>query len=698
MGHLSIHDAKLDHLGRHRYQDGIPIEEFAVFQRSFGGHFHARQTVRQPRSHSDRGSFTYIGSPLQNTRTDLGDLNRGAMIYHVDEDRIEALNCPFAVCFIDTTVDLVLQDVPLDVKGKTVVLRQQRDRIDPIEQQARLQQAMQKVLQMGAENVVGQEPLSVLPPVGIEKFSGPIPHLIDLLPEFVRESCVGAKEEAQKRLHQCGLQIIQAAQEKLEDNGSKACVFNGDLKKVSMQNFMGVEGVRTIDYSAMSDGVWYVQGDNGSGKSTLIEAIVWCLFGECVRSDMKANCCVNDVAEKNCSVRVEFRNGISVIRSRKNSDKAANGVRVYRDGVYLSELDKGCHRSRQRDLENLIGISLEVRSDIYEEFCTDTTFLQSFLRTVVLSGDISSQFLSGTVTARRRLFEEILGFSVFELFMSETRERLRDCRSRLAETKMEKNLLEKDVDGASAAAEQAQAQARSLSESISQHRSRVEQAQGLYLHEQDEYRSAQQRLSQLQTRLAVENRTRQQLLQLQRNRDKIAREIESTRAEINSLQGESVSSQDLQKRLDRYLEELVNESNQTIRRSIADEAKVQVSQHLSSLPNTSSDQILRLEGRLHALLDQQCSLSEEISVPAQDNDSVEQLQTEMLQVQQQLDGWKASQEQLSRLREAERSLASSEQQLSFVKLQEKSQHNRVASSKSGNPFISHLYLSSFHNR
>lgn len=78
----------------------------------------------------------------------------------------------------------------------------------------------------------------------------------------------------------------------------------------------------------MKDGVWFIEGSNGTGKSTIMEALSWCQFGECLRSDMNSDDVINEVTGKKCRVSVQFTNGYTIERFRKYPEKGGNGLKV----------------------------------------------------------------------------------------------------------------------------------------------------------------------------------------------------------------------------------------------------------------------------------------------------------------------------------------------------------------------------------
>jgi hypothetical protein len=54
------------------------------------------------------------------------------------------------------------------------------------------------------------------------------------------------------------------------------CLYFAYSVRITMCDFMGVQGDLTIDFSDLADGVWVMEGENGAGKSTVLEAITWC--------------------------------------------------------------------------------------------------------------------------------------------------------------------------------------------------------------------------------------------------------------------------------------------------------------------------------------------------------------------------------------------------------------------------------------
>jgi exonuclease SbcC len=81
-------------------------------------------------------------------------------------------------------------------------------------------------------------------------------------------------------------------------------------------------------------------------------------------------------------------------------------LKIYKNGKYLSELERGNTRDSQRVLEGLLGISFE-----------------AFTKAVVLGDNASMNFLMSDSKRRREIIEELLEMDIFDLFLAEVRER-----------------------------------------------------------------------------------------------------------------------------------------------------------------------------------------------------------------------------------------------------------------------------------
>jgi DNA repair exonuclease SbcCD ATPase subunit len=202
-----------------------------------------------------------------------------------------------------------------------------------------------------------------------------------------------------------GKGIIKEVNEKFQDVADTGLIFEAELKRVTIENFLGVQGEIVIDFDEIKSGVWFLEGENGAGKSTILEAIYWAQFNDTLRSDMKADWVVNDKVGKNCRVKLDYRNGYSIERFRKHRDLGGTGVKVYKDGIYQEKFEKGVPAATDRAIVDLLGIEAS-----------------TFGRSNILGQNVAANFISSGDKERRALIEQNLGLERFDSYLEKTRE------------------------------------------------------------------------------------------------------------------------------------------------------------------------------------------------------------------------------------------------------------------------------------
>ncbi|KAI0594692.1 P-loop containing nucleoside triphosphate hydrolase protein [Biscogniauxia sp. FL1348] len=198
-------------------------------------------------------------------------------------------------------------------------------------------------------------------------------------------------------------------------------IFAADPISIEITNFLGVQGTLSLDFKHhFQPGINLIVGHNGAGKSTIIEAIVWCQFGQCIRGGLGVNDIVNDVAGKNCNVRLTFANGYAISRSRKHN-KFHNRVIVEKNGIIQPQFEGPDIKSTQASIDSLLGVDFD-----------------TFIRIVLLGNESAPSFLSSTSLQKRQLIESVLGLKVLDgcadtctLMLNQVKEELGGIQSRL---------------------------------------------------------------------------------------------------------------------------------------------------------------------------------------------------------------------------------------------------------------------------
>ena len=117
-----------------------------------------------------------------------------------------------------------------------------------------------------------------------------------------------------------------------------------------------IQGINEDDSSASS---------NGAGKSSIVDAICWALYGVTAR-DVKGDAVVSLAAKKNCYVSISFHSGGQCYRATRYRKHSARKNALVLESmsedwsVVRADLSKGTDAETQKELEALIGCSLEV--------------------------------------------------------------------------------------------------------------------------------------------------------------------------------------------------------------------------------------------------------------------------------------------------------------------------------------------------
>ena len=390
------------------------------FKKVFSGHFHHH--------HFCDPKVIYAGSPMQHHFGDSGDSGRGVVIYDTESNQVEFVQNPNWDVFRTVRISSEDELGNLSVyNGKHVSVIYESMDLMP-------QSVQEKLLEAGAKSVrkhsvVVKKVKSSLTShqestVDDEKtFTGQSfeDFVVKYVKQYANLSSLGIDSSFTEDIINIGKEIIAGVSKEGKTHLGMGDTFKASLKSITIQNFLGVQGSITFDIKDMENGVWYLEGSNGSGKSTVLEAITWCLFERFLRSDMKADFCVNDVTKKDCLVRIDFTSGYSVERFRKYTktgskmlpdeiaeltpERKGAGIRVFKDGQYLSDFEKGSTKDSQTAIEGLLGVNYD-------------TFSKS-----IVVGDNFVNFLTSDAKQRREMVEDLLGLYLFDDYLASAREK-----------------------------------------------------------------------------------------------------------------------------------------------------------------------------------------------------------------------------------------------------------------------------------
>lgn len=373
------------------------------FRRVFSGHFHHHHSIHE--------TITYCGAPMQHHFGDAGDSERGIVLFFPKTNTIQFIRNPNwdkyrMIRITNETDEIQLFKQIESYRNKYVSIGSTFSAINyNIERinQALLHHGVKSVriqpLKINPSDMIDTNKIELLSP-NLSSKAGTIEEFHDLLFQYGKENNL-SNEMIQK-----GLEFITKTLEEpdLIENYHSGEIFRGRLQHVTIENFLSVQGIVEIPLDHMSPGVWYIQGENGSGKSVFFEAVSWGLFERFLRSDMKADYAINDIKLKDCRVKLQFSNGYTIERFRKYKSLGGNGVRVYKDGIYQEQMEKGHIRDSQKMIEEVIGIDFE-----------------SFSKSMILS-DQAIVFLGQDAKRRREFVEQLVGMWIFDKVLDNVKE------------------------------------------------------------------------------------------------------------------------------------------------------------------------------------------------------------------------------------------------------------------------------------
>lgn len=213
--------------------------------------------------------MTYVGSPLQFNFGDSGD-SRGAVIYDIVNDSYEFLHNPHSDSFYIFT-DSEVSKKKFFKENETVI----KDRFVMIQykESHTLQQRMDiknKFLEKGALLVKEESTLSKIIKQSKEVVTST--SILELISKFIArlKKKMGKKNlpfdiKKEDQLLKIGKKIVSKIEKDFPVYDPNQ-VFQADLKTLTIENFLGVQGRKELDFSKMENGIWKIEGPNGAGK------------------------------------------------------------------------------------------------------------------------------------------------------------------------------------------------------------------------------------------------------------------------------------------------------------------------------------------------------------------------------------------------------------------------------------------------
>lgn len=174
------------------------------------------------------------------------------------------------------------------------------------------------------------------------------------------------------------------------------------VRTLELENFMAFQSVR-LDFTKLPNLV-LIEGPNGAGKSTILEALVWGLFGRCLRYKGRSPDVRNSRTQEPARVTVELEevDGSRIIVTRRRTGRGNNLDVSFPGG---KEAQSGLTTGMQEVLENRLQMDFEL-----------------FRRSVVFGGEVS-RFCQMGDAERKEMLEEMVGVAHYIKASEEAKKR-----------------------------------------------------------------------------------------------------------------------------------------------------------------------------------------------------------------------------------------------------------------------------------
>jgi DNA repair exonuclease SbcCD ATPase subunit len=177
-----------------------------------------------------------------------------------------------------------------------------------------------------------------------------------------------------------------------------------DIDFTKLGNIVVVKG-QNLDIDNNSDAADNEHFSNGGGKSTCFEAVVYGLYGKCIRNKVSHGDVINAINKKKLEVEVTFsKNNIEyrVVRKRK-----PDSLELWQDDLDVT-LGKG-PQATQKQIESIIGLNHK-----------------AFVNMVCFGQHNSYNFLDCELAEQRSIIESILSLEVYKTYSDTAKDELKE--------------------------------------------------------------------------------------------------------------------------------------------------------------------------------------------------------------------------------------------------------------------------------
>jgi recombinational DNA repair ATPase RecF len=439
-----------------RDRNVLTFKYLEQFRWTFSGHYHKYDTYYNP-TNNDIGGTTYIGAILQFNGGDIGDIEKGYMVYDPAANTFQQKLYPNADHFVQVEYQELLKDV---------VRRGKSDDVDEELSFQSLQKYRNKTVKILGADTLSKEWIETISTMtkkaGWTRCVIPVYTAKDNIHSsfFLEESKSSSKEEQKtislydfvssyidqlkidtsKYTHPSSFvpdikkamyDLFFSTKEGEEENDEIVIdsssyftrnTFDAHISSLEIENFQAIVGKVEMNFDLFPKGIIFVEGINGGGKSSVVDAISWCLFGRTFRENSTVNSMKNDT-KRDTYVTLTFQNGYIIKRTRDVYNKEYVSITNEKLNIKEDQLKTQANKY----IVDLIGCDFQVFKNVF-----------SFGKT--------SDFTSLEALEKRRVIESLLHFDQLELCFNHFKTQQQTLSLRTKNLDKEKNDLMKELE------------------------------------------------------------------------------------------------------------------------------------------------------------------------------------------------------------------------------------------------------------
>jgi DNA repair exonuclease SbcCD ATPase subunit len=379
----------------------IKTSHFDGFDLTLLGDIHKFQYLNEEKT------IAYPGSLIQQNHGE--SLEHGILVWNIKDKTSKFVEIPNDTGFYTMYVDSGVVNPPLTDLAKNMYLRVRHTNTD----QNTLKQLISEVKK--SHNVIEQSIQRIHSVQELSNYSSKNSRLIDVRDEQQQNDLIQKflskkyklTEDQKQQIKEINAYINQQLP-KLES--SRNVIWNP--KTFVFENMFSYGKDNSIDFTNMR-GTYGIFAANASGKSTLLDALSYCIFDKCSKTNRSSQVLNSSSNTFYCKLDFEL-NGINYVIERDGLREKNGNVRVKVNFYYTD------------DLGNKVSLNGKERNDTNASIRAVLGSYEDFTLTALSAQGANSGFIDMNQKDRKELLSQFLDINVFEFMFDFANNEMKD--------------------------------------------------------------------------------------------------------------------------------------------------------------------------------------------------------------------------------------------------------------------------------